>query len=696
MKRLALAAALLAAVPAVAFAESGTGVDVDDLPALPPATEEPSSQATMMAAAAAEEDVVVGADKREQSLGNVASAVTVISGDRIRRFGYRTVGEALAAVAGVYTVDTRIVYGIGIRGLDIPGDFNTRILVLVDGASMNESWGSFAGLGWDSFVAIDDIARIELIRGPVSSVYGTNAFFSIVNIVTRGASETPHAWGRVSLNSINGVIGSAGFAQGSLDKGIRGTVQVMERLGETLSLPDVGENLKDDGASQFAVSLVGSYKGTFGQVRAFRNRRDAMFAPYNGDPAAAQPYALYNTQLLVEGGHTEEIGKRLSVSARAYANLYEFQDRIVQDPVLVGAPPFDDYGDGRTYGVELRGRYEVIAPQKLGVTAGAETNYNQTTSHSYTEGDEANGTNIPKDYNLEGVYSELDGQPTEWLGFTGGVRYDRNSVIDTRVSPRAAVFLARPEKFGLKLLYAEGFRNPSAYEAFFTDGVSFAAPDHLHAETIRSFEAVVWAKPTPGLSLRLSGFSWDAKGIVEALPDKLDPGLLQFQNVGEYVSTGAEFEGSYRDSRGWYAFGGGTYAHVGSTDVTPDHTIGYDNVPNAPAVTGGAGVSTPKLGGLAHLSLEARYIGERAVRPDANGSTFAPSPGWVGLNANLYAPNVHGFDVTLGVRNLVGKRDLVVAPGDYDRFAMDGSTVATIPRIPGEGREFFAKVGYSY
>ncbi|HEU4611986.1 MAG TPA: TonB-dependent receptor plug domain-containing protein, partial [Kofleriaceae bacterium] len=157
MKR-ALALALVL-VGRLAHGEApAAAVDVADLPPLPPATEDQSSSATLLAASSVEEDVVVGAAKREQSLGNVASAVTVISGDRLRRFGYRTVGEALAAVAGVYLADNRVSYSIGIRGLNIPGDFNTRILVLIDGASVNEAWGSFAGLGFESLVSIDDIA----------------------------------------------------------------------------------------------------------------------------------------------------------------------------------------------------------------------------------------------------------------------------------------------------------------------------------------------------------------------------------------------------------------------------------------------------------------------------------------------------------------------------------------------------------
>ena len=103
MRRLALVATVMVARLAHADAPAAA-VDVADLPPLPAPTEEESASASVLAASSVEEDVVVGAAKREQSLGNVASAVTVVSGDRLRRFGYRTVGEAVAAVAGVYLV----------------------------------------------------------------------------------------------------------------------------------------------------------------------------------------------------------------------------------------------------------------------------------------------------------------------------------------------------------------------------------------------------------------------------------------------------------------------------------------------------------------------------------------------------------------------------------------------------------------
>jgi outer membrane receptor for ferrienterochelin and colicins len=687
-------------------------VDVADLPPLPIVDEAPSSLATVLAASSAEEDVVVGAAKREQSLGNVASAVTVISGDRIRRFGYRTVGEAVGAVAGAYLVDDRLSYAIGIRGLQSPGDFNTRLLVLIDGATVNEAWGEFAGVGYDALVSIDDIARIEVIRGPVSSVYGTNAFYGIVNIVTRGAAETPRAWAQTSVNSVNGVIAGAGFAAGDVHRQVRGSVHVMDRFGDTTTLDELpGMKLTGDGSSAFSAALVGAYDGSFAQVRAYRYSRQSPFAPYDVDPTGT-PYQQHDTQLLVEGGHTRELTKQLTVAGRIYGNFYKYNDSA---PPADGAP-LDTEGTAETIGVEVRGRYEIIAPNKLGITAGAEANYDRTWSRARVEDNSVPLIDRPFSYIVEGTYGEIDAQPTPWLGFTGGLRVDLRynrryggnaPDLTPNASPRLALFVSAPERYGVKLLYAEGFRAASAFEGVFSDGMDFAPNPNIAAETIRSFEVAAWAKPRPGLSLRLSGFRWRVDNAIEQKlaqdPLNMAKGLLEFQNVGSYISQGVEAEASYRDSHGWYAFGGLAFTRVGFAEaLDEDGHIGafvYDNVPNAPEITASFGVSTPKLFDRVHVSTEIIMLGERATRsadPEA-GAPPAPaspaSPAWVGWNATLYAPNIAGFDVTAGVRNILGTRDLVPAPGDYDRTS---PISILVPRVPAEGREVYVKVGYAY
>jgi len=666
-------------------------VDVVDLPPLPAADEAPLSSATMLAAASAEEDVVIGAAKREQSLGTVASAVTVISGDRIRRFGYRTVGEAVGAVAGAYLVDNRLSYSIGIRGLQIPGDFNTRLLVLIDGATVNEAWGEFAGVGYDALVSIDEVARIEVIRGPVSSVYGTNAFFGIINIVTRGAAETPRAWVETAVNSINGVTAGAGFAAGDVHRQLRGSVHVMDRFGDTTTLDRVpglmGLPLTGDGSSTLSAAVVGAYDGSFAQIRAYRYNRQSPFAPYDVGPLGP-PYEQHDTQLLIEGGLTRELWEHVTLAGRVYGNFYKFNDSA---PPAVGSP-LDTEGTAQIIGVELRGRYEVIAPNKLGITAGAEANHDRTLSTARTEdGNPDSVVDQPFVYNVEGAYAEVDAQPTPWLGLTAGLRYDRNSAFENRTSPRVALFVAAPERYGVKLLYAKGFRAASAFESYFEDKSDFASHHDIKPEVIRSYEAVAWAKPRPGLALRVSGFYWDASEIIEQQADPQHPSLLQFQNVVQYISQGVEAEASYRDGRGWYAFGGFAFTHVGT--AREGVSLAYGNVPNAPQITASGGVSTPKLFDRVHVSSEVTVLGERPTRPDENGLPSPASPAWVGWNATLYAPNIAGFDITAGIRNILGTRDLVPAPGDYDRTV---PMMTVVSRVPAEGREIYVKIGYSY
>jgi hypothetical protein len=203
-------------------------------------------------------------------------------------------------------------------------------------------------------VSIDDISRIEVIRGPVSSQYGTNAFFMTINIVTRGAAEGARVWGRIGIHSINGEVATAGFAQGSIDKQVRGSVMVMNRLGESIVVEEVNGStpLTADGANTFIAAVAGTYGGSFGQVRATRSRRDSLYAPYDADPTLDPGYALFNYQLIAEGGHTRELTKKLTGSVRGYTSLYRFYDEIDDGSNDL----FLDYGDATTVGAELRGR----------------------------------------------------------------------------------------------------------------------------------------------------------------------------------------------------------------------------------------------------------------------------------------------------------------------------------------------------
>lgn len=671
-------------------------IPVGELPPFPEVMPEQDKVlgVTVIGAQAVEEDVVVGASKREQSLGSVASAVTVISGDTLRRFAFRTVAEALDTVAGLYIVDDRMMARVGIRGVQLLGDANTHILVLVDGSPLNEPWGQYADVSYAVPVSIDDIARLEVIRGPVSSIYGTNAFFGIINIVTVGADKASTAHARLGVGQFNEVNGTAAFAAGGVDRQVRGHVRWTQRGGEdSLEYPVFAGTLDDvDGVSALDAGIVAHYDQLFAQVRGFRRDRDLTGAPY--DAAIGEP-GNRNTdeQILVEAAYAHELTDDVTVSARLYADRYRYVGTLVYD----AADDFETEGNATWYGGELRTIADLSESMprdmKLDITAGVAAELADTDSASVqieNDGTRIEAVDIDTSFNIAGIYAEVNAELTRRVAATAGVRYDRNSLFDNNLSPRAALFYKHDEKYGGKLLYAEGFRNPSIFEAFYDDGLRFrpgCAPQcenigsTVFPELITSYEAVGWGRPLPGVKVRASLWRWEVENLIEKRrildPESLTE-RLQFQNLAQLTSQGAEVEASYRDTRGWFGFGS-----ISLNDVARDGDAAF----NAPAVLVKLGVSSPRWLDRFHVSTDVSFIGARPTRDPANDA----DP-WVGWNAVMYVPDYRGFDFTLGVRNILGLRADIPAQSDYDRQSPEIDVYV----VPGPGREIFARVGYQY
>ena len=118
---------------------------------------------------------VYGASEFLQKLEDAATSITVVTAEEIQKHGYRTLAEVLRSVRGFYVINDRNYSYVGVRGLSKPGDYNARILFLIDGHRVNDNIfdGAYVGTGFP--IDIDLIERIEIIRGPNSSVYGTGS-----------------------------------------------------------------------------------------------------------------------------------------------------------------------------------------------------------------------------------------------------------------------------------------------------------------------------------------------------------------------------------------------------------------------------------------------------------------------------------------------------------------------------------------
>ena len=128
---------------------------------------------------------VYSASKHLQAASDAPSSVTVVTADEIQKYGYRTLADILKTVPGFFVTNDRNYSSVGVRGFARPGDYNTRILLLVDGHRLNDNVYDEAMIGTEFPINIDLIQRVEVIRGPVSSLYGSNALFAVINIITR-------------------------------------------------------------------------------------------------------------------------------------------------------------------------------------------------------------------------------------------------------------------------------------------------------------------------------------------------------------------------------------------------------------------------------------------------------------------------------------------------------------------------------
>ena len=122
---------------------------------------------------------VYAASKFEQKVTEAPASVSIITADQIRMYGYRTLADILRGVRGFYVTYDRNYSYLGIRGFSRPGDYNSRVLLLIDGHRVNENIFGSALIGTEGTLDVDLIERVEVIRGPSSSLYGTNAFLGV-------------------------------------------------------------------------------------------------------------------------------------------------------------------------------------------------------------------------------------------------------------------------------------------------------------------------------------------------------------------------------------------------------------------------------------------------------------------------------------------------------------------------------------
>lgn len=587
---------------------------------------------------------VSGASRYEQDTREAPSSITIITAEDIRRYGFRTLAEALQNVRGFVVNDDRNYSYLGVRGFAVPGDYNSRVLFLVDGHSINDGVFASALIGQGGLIDMRTVDRVEIIRGPGSSLYGTSALFAVVNIVTRRGRSLEGLELTSSVGSWGSYRGTATFGR-RLSNGaeILLTSSAIRNDGQSWYFPEFDAPATNDGRAvgvdaeradrQFARLDWGDW--TVELARNWRQKHipTGSFGTIFDDPRALTRDGQAMAMVRLDHGFADasRFVSTLGYNDYVYRGHYPYSDGL-----------FADFADAHWWSYDAQ--YVRAIGQRHHIVAGTALVWNTKQDQG---GDNADsGTAVFRSHR-DGVVWAVFAQD-EWrvwprLLVSGGVRHDHYDTFGGTTNPRLSLVYRVGNLAALKLLYGAAFRAPNAYELDYQDGgLSMKTPVALRPEVVRSYELVFEGVPTPGLHVTASVFTLRLHDLVRQVVDPADS-LLVYRNLGEARSIGAELEADVRLANGVNA--GMSYA-MQDADDPADET----DLPSAPNHLVQAHFSAPLLGDRVRASLVARYTSEQSsangVRVGANTvadltvlARLGPHVGLLGAAYNLFDAN---------------------------------------------------------
>jgi vitamin B12 transporter len=418
------------------------------------------------------ERVVVSANRIEQPLARVGDSVTVIEADEVRRSQKTAVSDLLATTPGVSFSRNG---GLGsTTALRIRGAETDQTVVLIDGVKLNDPSSTGGGFNFGDLLT-SDFARIEVLRGPQSTLWGSQAIGGVVNIVT-SIPEGP----------LSGAFAAEGGARDTAFLHARA-----EAGGERVAWRLAGSYLTTDGISAFDEDLGGAEKDGYynagfngrvlvritdtisAELRAMWNKgrnefdRSRSVPPY--DLIDGDEYGYTEQWLTYAGINADSFGGRLK---NRLGFAYTDTDRQNYNPRSSVPLTFD--ATGRTERWEYQGTLTLT--DAVGAVFGLESERSKMITAAPTMGN-PNPTPIAHDVQLDSAYGQLSVSPIEALTLTAGLRYDDHETFGNATTGRASLaWFATPTTI-VRASYGEGFKAPTLYQLFSEYGNESLAPE---------------------------------------------------------------------------------------------------------------------------------------------------------------------------------------------------------------------------
>jgi outer membrane receptor for ferrienterochelin and colicins len=590
---------------------------------------------------------VFGASERLQPVTEAPASVSFITAREIARFGYRTLAEILRGVRGMYVTNDRSYSYMGTRGFGRPGDYNSRILLLINGHRVNDNIYGQAEIGAEFGLDVAMIERVEIIRGPASSLYGDSAFFAVVNVMTRSGASLKGAAIALEAGTLGTrlVRASAGRQlTNGLDIALSGTYEHTDGVGR-LYFPvfdtpatngGVAEGLDGEGVRQFYGRLT--YKG-LDVTTAYGSRQrdiptassDTVFNEQVWRQEVTDRHSLVDAQY----GHwfwdDTRIAVRASYDRFTASGVFPFAVDPDSTPVAVGT--LADVGSRWTVSGAVTQTFRGAQTMRAGVEFIDNVRQDQVARYV---GESAPFLDRRRSSTQHAVYVQHEIKIGRKVIVDGGLRYDGYERFK-RVSPRAALIVLPSPSQSVKYLYGSAFRAPNEYEMntfYFGEGVRALQPEAINTHEL------VWERyVNDRLRTGVSTYWYKADRLITETLDSSAFLGTSFVNQREVRAKGLELEAQVRftgESRALVS-----YALQSAVDQQTQGVLS-----NSPRHVFKARLSVPGPTRRSFVSIEGRFLTSRTTLAGLRVSSAA------NVNVHVIQPLSASWELFGGVRNV--------------------------------------------
>lgn len=616
---------------------------------------------------------VYGASKHEQKITDAPSSVTIVTREEIQIYGHRTLPDILRSVRDFYVTDDRRYGSIGVRGFNRPGDFGGRILILVDGLRLNEPISDGVGALTDFPIDVDLIERVEVIRGAGSALYGNNAFFAVINVITRTGGD-------VNGIEVSSDVGSLETYKGRLTYGhvfknglsllLTGTLfdsagngrLYFKEFDQPVNNNGLAEGRDDDSFASAGLTL--SYKDFTLQAGYVSRHKDVPTAPFGtifNDPSL---YTL-DQRTFTRLSYAHDFADDLSVHADLHWNSFYYKGDY---PVAFDeaephrATIFRDIGNAQWWGAEVQISKQLFKTHHL--TLGAEfQDDSKLRLANYYVSPRFDTLQVDTSTSTVGTYLQDEWAITRSLTLNAGVRYDWFERFGGTWNPRGALIWNPRKTTTLKLLYGQAYRAPNAYEFSYANPFFRVNPD-LQPERVKSYELVLEQAVSSELRLSASGFHNQIDGLIS---QQFDPGTDQlfFENGNRAETKGGSVELEAKLPKG--IKGRVSYTLQRTTDV-----VTGERFSNSPEHLAKLNLMFPIYRDKVFSGIELQYSSA------TENTRHQPTPGYLLANWTLFSRELtKNLEASLSVHNVFDKKYAFPAAPDYlqSSIQQDGRTL---------------------